>query len=433
MQRFSITLFALVNYMVLVRSLSKPQMGTWALFLIVTTVFETTKSALLKNAHIKYMSTSSDVREKREIASVSFVINSGISILFILAILLFSGQLGVLLNTGPDLMRMLIWFIPGLICMVIFSHLEATQQSHLDFKGVFAGYFVRQVVFFLAILAHTIAKVPFTLEELAMYQSISLVLGTFVIYLYTRKYMEHRFSFSLPWTRRIVAYGGYIFGSGAVSNIFLNLDQLMTAAFLSSSSVAYYNAANRINQLIDIPSYAAADVIFPKVSRASAEEGNSKVNYLYERMVSILLSFTIPTALFIIVFPKFIITEISGARYIAAAPILQLYMITGILRPVQNQAANVLNSIGKSGLVFALNCIYLAGNLGINYYCLHRFGFYGAAFGSVITFSLGAVMWYFVMKKQIGFRIGAVWGYMLDLYKMIYAYAIKLFSKNLRS
>jgi len=130
----------------------------------------------------------------------------------------------------------------------------------------------------------------------------------------------------------------------------------MTAKFISSSSVAYYNTASRLNGLIDIPSYAASEIIFPKSSKAFVEEGENKVKYLYERMVAILLSFTIPASLFILIFPKFVIDIIASNKYEAAAPILQLYMITGLLRPMQNQAANLLNSMGKTALCFLCKC-----------------------------------------------------------------------------
>ena len=98
-------------------------------------------------------------------------------------------------------------------------------------------------------------------------------------------------------------------------------------------------------------------------------------------------------------------------------------------RPAQNQAANLLNSIGKSGLSFAINAGYLAANLGISYVCLMTIGFYGAAVGSVITFSLGAVVWYFVMKKQIGFRLNGVFHYMREYGRLGYGYAVRLLSK----
>lgn len=430
LQRFSLTVFGLINFMILVRWLTQAQLGTWALFLSVTSIFEATKSGLLKNAHIKYVSSSNDKKERTIIASSSLIINTCISFLFIIFLWFFSDWISVKLHTGTDLASMLKCFIPGLLFMIFFSHFEAIQQSHLDFKGVLAGYLVRQFAFFVIILMHTILHISFSLNYLALYQSACILLGAITLYFFSRKYLLHQFDPSVFWVKKIFGYGGYIFGSGIMANIYANVDQLMTAGFISSSSVAYYNTASRINGLVDIPSYAAAEILFPKSSRALAEEGKDKVRYLYERMVAILLSFTTPAALFIIIFPKLVITIIASSKYQAAAPILQLYMITGLLRPMQNQAANLLNSIGKPALCFYINTFGLAENLIINYICLYYFGFYGAAIGTLITSVFGVILWYFVMKKQISLQLSGVIKYMIEFYKSVYIYSTDFIFKT---
>jgi lipopolysaccharide exporter len=421
----------MISYILLVRrGLSKAEMGVYAIFLVVITVFENTKSALLKGAHVKFMSMNEDVAEKIRVASSSLLVNGAINIVFIAALLLLGKDLGRWMNTGPELAVMLRWYIPGLVAMVFFSHLEATQQGNLDFKGVFAGYFVRQVSFFLMVLGQMISRQPMTLADVALYLSASVVFGTIALYLYTRKYLHHRWDYEGRWTKRLLGFGGYIFGSGVVSNVFQSLDKVMTAVLLKSNEyVADYDAATKINQVIDTPSYAASEVLFPKTAQASANEGVEKVRYLFARMMSVLLCFTIPTAIVISLVPGLVIRLIAGPAYLVAAPILQLYMISGVLRPVQNQAANLLNSIGKTRLSFIMNVIYLAVNLGINYVCLMTIGFYGAAVGSVITFSLSTVAWYFVMKKQIGFQLNEVIHYMLEYFRMGYGYATRLFAK----
>ncbi len=416
--------------MVLIRSLPKADMGIWALFLVVTSIFEATKSALLKNAHIKYVSGDTANPEKSVIASSSFLINLLINIIFIFLILAFSTWLNVLLKTGPVLSDMLHWFIPGMIGMVFFSHLEAIQQSHFDFKGVFAGHLVRQFVFFCIILIHLIFHISITLRYLAFYQSISILLGSATLYFYSRKHLLVRFNPSIYWIKKILRYGSYIFGSGIISNIFSNLDQLMTAHYMSTSSVAFYNAATRINGFIDIPSYAASEILFPKMSRASVEEGIGKVKYFYERMVSILMSLIAPIAFFIILFPSFVIRLIAGQQYLQAVPILQLYIIGSFLGPMQNQAANTLNSIGKQGLCFTMNLISLAAKLFITFICLVNFGFYGAAIGSLITSMLNGIFWYNMMKKQIGVRLSNIGRYSLNLYKSAYSYSRSFITRS---
>ncbi len=414
--------------MVLVRVLTKAEMGTWALFLTVTTLFEATKSGLLKNAHIMYVNSSSDEYQKSAIASASFIINTVISLLFIIFILFFSGWLSMLLHASENLSVMLKWFIPGLICMVFFSHFEAIQQSFLDFKGVSAGYLVRQFIFFILIITSLFLHKDFSLQYLAIYQSVSVFLGAIVLFIYTKKYLLYQFNIQKEWINKILGYGKYIFGSGLISNIFINFDQLMTATFMSSYYVSYYNVALRINGFIDIPSYAAAQIIFPKTVRALVEEGSEKVKYLYERISGILLSFTLPIVIFIIIFPKFVITVIAGSQYVAAVPILQLYMIINLINPMQNQAANTLNSIGKAKYVFKLDVLSLLMNLGLNYLCLTIFGFYGAAIGTFITCVINALIWYFTMKKLIDINLSNVGSHIINSYKIVYAEAVKILS-----
>ena len=314
--------------------------------------------------------------------------------------------------------------------MVFFSHLEAIQQSHLDFKGVFAGYFVRQIIFFAIILVYWILKIPLPLTHLVMYQTLTIAIGSIVLYFYSKRYLLYQFKASWLWSKKILGYGGYIFGSGLVANIYSNLDQVMIAKLIAPGSVGFYSVPSRISGLIDIPSYAAADILFPKASRASVDEGKEKVKYLFERMVAILMAFTIPATLFIIIFPRFVTIVIAGPAYLAAVPILQLYMVASIFRPVQNQAANLLNSIGKPKLVFIINTSTVIALLIINYICLKQFGFYGVAIGTLITSLAGFVAWYFVMKKEVDLDMKKVFGYAMGTYKMIFRQIAGLFSKN---
>jgi lipopolysaccharide exporter len=433
LQRFSLTFFGLVNFIILIRTFGNDhaKMGTWALFLIVTAIFETSKNNLIKNSHIRFFNATADEGERKAIASSSFVINVVFTLACFAFILFCVDLISGWLNAGEALSEMLRWYLPGMLFLIPFSHLETIQQAHLDFKGVFVGYFIRQFAFFTVLIVHLVTGIPLSLKLLAIYQSASILLGTAGFYFVARKYLAYVFVYSWEWIKKLIGYGRYIFGSGMMAMLFTNLDQLMIATFLKlPASVAYYNAASRINQLVDIPSYAASEIIFPKVAEASAFTGNDRVRYLYERMVGVLLSFTIPATLFIMLFPKLVIAVIAGSAYYEAALILQIYMFTGILRPVQHQAANLLNSIGKSGLCFIINTVSLAANLLINYYCLKRFGFYGAAIGTLITSILGFALWCLIMKKQIQFKWRDILRYVLETYKFIYTQAAALLQRR---
>jgi lipopolysaccharide exporter len=415
--------------MMLTRTLTLSEMGSWALFLTITTLAEITKSALLKNAHIKFVSGKNLGDEKTAIASSSLIINLSITLFYLLLILLFGRPLSQLLNSAEDLPVMLKWFIPGLLAMVFFSHFEAVQQSHFDFKGVFAGNLARQVIFFAFVLFHFLFHKPLPLYALSIYLSVSIAAGTIVLYFFSKQYLLHRFNPSIVRIKELLGYGGYIFGSSVLSSVFSNLDQLLTASFLLPSSVAYYNAAKRINGFIDIPTYAAAEIVFPKMSQASEDEGISKVKSMYEKMVSLLLCFIIPASVLVILLPKLIIFLLAGSAYASAAFILQIYMIISVIGTLQHQAATSMDSIGKTKLSFFTNLISFIIKLLITYFCLKHFGFYGAAIGALITSVITGFIWYFLMKKEIGFSITAIPKNMKSYYSIAYQKIKSAFSQ----
>ncbi len=408
LQRFSVQIFGVITLILLTRTLSTSDMGVWSLFLIITGLFEMAKTSLLKNAHIKYVAGSADIKEKTAIASSSLLINLSITVLFFLLLLIFSDKVVFLLNTSSDLATALYYFIPGLLIMIFFSHLEAIQQSHLDFKGVFAGYFVRQSVFFISVAIHYFFKIPVTVPQLVIYQSISIAVGTIVLYIYSKKYIHHTFNPAKPWVIKIMNYGGYIFGSGILATAFSSVDSLMSSTLYNQSTVAFYSIANRVNGIVDMPSYVAAEILFPKSSKALNEEGTEKVKYMFERMVGILFTFTVPATIGIILFAKLIIQIIAGSGYEPAIVILQIYMVGGIFRPLQNQAASLLNAIGKTKLCFIMNALTVLLNIICNYTCFKLFGINGGAIGTLITLMIFNFFWYLTIKKEVGITITGI-------------------------
>jgi lipopolysaccharide exporter len=438
LQRFSITLFGLVNFLILIRHLTKPEVGIWAFFLVVTTLFETSKSNLLKNAHIKFVGSNNE--EKTTVASSSLLLNTAISALFILFLLFFSGRLSHWLGAGLELEHMLKWFIPGMSFLVLFSHFEAISQSHLDFKAVFAGHFSRQIVFFTIILIQAIFRIPFSLVQVVIYQSISIAVGSIVLYIFSRKHLQYVFDPSIKWIKQLLSFGGYIFGIAITSNLFANLDQLMIGKFTSSigklsaneshSMVANYNAASRISTWVDVPSYSAAEILLPKVSQVDLNKGHHQVTYMYERMVAVLLCFSTPVALFIFFFPKLVISLIAGAQYVDASFILQMYMLSALVKPIQNQAANIFLYIGKARLCFFLNLLFLGINSALNYLCFKQFGPYGAAIGNVIGCVLGTIVWYSILQRSIDVKYSNIAKYVVETYKTVYSKLILIKNAN---
>lgn len=401
LQRSSIVLFGLTSYLILVRVLSESQMGIWALFLAIGTTFEMTKYALLKNGLITIFHTAKGNDEKSDVVSSSLLLNIGFTGIFIILILISSGFLSRYWET-PALKPMLSWYILTSIALIPFSHYEYLQQANMEFKGVFAAYFIRQGSFFLGVLILVLLPEKSTsLNLLAILQSISVAIGSIISYLYCRKLIMHTFKPRLKWISSLLNYGKYAFGSGACANIFGSMDRYMSASLLNSATVAYYDVSARINNMIDIPTAATADVIFPQSARATIEEGTGKVKYMYERMAGILVGLILPISIITFIFAPWVITLISGRKYLASIPIIRISMIYAILRPIQIQGANILNSINKPNITFYLNICILITNLLLNYVYIKQFGFLGAAYGTLLSTLFSTAITFYLVHRAI--------------------------------
>jgi O-antigen/teichoic acid export membrane protein len=197
----------------------------------------------------------------------------------------------------------------------------------------------------------------------------------------------------------------------------------MTASLMNSVYVAYYDVAARINNLIDIPTTATADIVFPQSARAYHNEGPERVKYIYEKMVGILIGLVLPVSIIVFIFSKQIVLIIAGQKYIEAGTIIRIAMLYAFMRPIQNQAANILNSMNKPKTTFFLNLSILTVSLILNYLLIKNMGFLGAAYGSILTTIFSLALTYYLLKKSINVTVP-------DIFKQTILFYGKMFNKT---
>lgn len=398
-QRFSHTIFNFLNFMILARHLSKKELGVWALFTIITTTFEFSKGSLLKAAHIRLVTSSPTEEEKNKISWSSLAMNSVMTILFILIIIIFSNKISSWLNTDRELSNLFYLYIPGLISMIFLSHYEAVLVSYLDFKGLLIGTLARLITFSGPILFYFLQNRELSLETVMIFNIISIIIGTLALFIICYKYLTFSIQPNKNSIEKILKFGTFVFGTGVVSNIASNIDQLLTSNYLNPISVSYYNTASRLNGFVVIPSFAAADVLFPKFSQLSAEENQDKINLIFEKSIAVILSIMIPIAICLIIFSKYLILIIAGASFESSNMILRIYIVCSVIGIIQNQSANMLTSIGRAKTCFYINTTSIIIKIIIAYIFLSYFGFYGAALATIVMTIVNFIIWYFIMKR----------------------------------
>jgi len=401
-------------------------MGIWALFLAIFTLIENIKQGLLRNPMIKFLSEPEYVNHRNKVQSASLLINVVFSIL-VIGLLFFGGHIFSEWLNSPELFPLFRLGIITIIVLIPFNHLEILLQAHFKFKAIFYGYLCRQGIFMISVILFMLFDKPFlTLINLVKLQIISQLLGAIILAYFTRGYFYRKFETDKQTIGRMFHFGKYIFGTNVFSSFGRSADQFVTAGLISANVVAYYNIVSRINNMMDVPSIAIADVLFPKNVEAMATSGADKVRYYFERMVGTIVSILAPLSILIFLIPRFFITILAGNKYFAAVPILQIVILFSILRPFSYQFGTTMDAIGKPRVNFWVNMLIMILNYGFMYIGLRYTGWLGAAYGTVVSAILSFFIMYFVLNKTIGVKLGETWKWVWYSYRNFFNYLKKI-------
>lgn len=432
LNRFSLIAFGVVSYIILAKKVfpTVGEMGIWALFLAIFTLVENIKQGLLRNPMIKFLSEPEYVNHRNKIQSASLFTNILFSTL-VIGLLFFGGHMFAGLLNTPELYPLFQWGIGIVLVLIPFNHFEVLLQAHFKFKAIFYGYFFRQGIFMVSVITLLIIDKPvLTLVNLAKLQIFSQFCGTLVLLYFAREYFYRRFETEKRTMLRMFHFGKYIFGTNVFSAFGRSADQFISAGLISSDVVAYYNVVSRINNMMDVPSIAIADVLFPKNVEAMATIGTDKVRYYFERMVGTIVCILLPASIVIFLIPHVFIMILAGSKYYAAVPILQIVILFSFLRPFSYQFGTTMDAIGKPRTNFWVNLLAMGLNYGCMYLGLRYTGWLGAAYGSVVSAILSFIIMYSVLHKTIGVRLGETFRYTWVTYQEIYNRFRKILGKK---
>jgi O-antigen/teichoic acid export membrane protein len=434
LQRFSLFFFGAASFMMLVRGFKPQTFSAWALYIVIISIFESIKQGLLRNPAIKFLSLPEYKNRITEVQTASIIINFLFTLIYIVLVIAFGRSFSLLLNS-PELHTLLTGSIILVLLMIPFTHCEIILQAHFRFESIFLANVIRQGIFFAGIVIFFFfLPWQFSLINILALQVLSIVCGLIVMGIYSRLFVSARLRFDSFIIKHMLQFGKYIFGTNLLSQVARNLDHFMTANMLppitAKHFVAYYNSVSRINNMVDVPSLAAADVLFPKNVQVLQSEGIEKVKYYFEKMVATIIAIILPLSLIIFLFPGLILFIIAGPEYYAAAPILQITILFGLVRPLSYQFGSTLDAIGKPRVNFIANAMFFVTGVLLNYILISLFGGMGPAYATAVNAVISLVVMILVLKKYMRIELSKIVKYIGDSYRDFFTFSKKIFKKS---
>lgn len=419
LDRLTGVLFGFGSVYLLLRALSKDEFGVWTLFLTLNATFEMARIGLIQNALIKYAASEGNAHLRPQINTASLVLN-GIITVFQVIFFFLAAPLCAHIWHSPELVPMLHLYALTTVFLLPLSQCNFVQQAHFDFIAPFWTSFVRQGLFFAYLLYIHLSNQHLNLMDLTIAQSVTTAIAALVSLILCRRYWHFSTSIDWQWVNTLFHFGKYVFGTNLSSMIHKNVDKMMLGSLASTSAVAVYDLAIRINNLIEIPTLSISAIVFPKSAQRIDTEGKPAIKALYEQSVGAMLALIIPAAALVLLFPEQIITIIAGEKYLDTVPILRLTVLFSLLLPFGMQFGTTFDAIGKPKINFYMVLISTILNAVLNYYFIKIWGIYGSVYATLTTISIGFVITQILIHRELGVNTLRPFKYIKDFYVTVW-------------
>lgn len=190
-----------------------------------------------------------------------------------------------------------------------------------------------------------------------------------------------------------------LIATSAFATIYARIDQVMIKNMIDTYSVGLYDAAVRLSEVwYFIPNVIGAS-LFPAIMnarRVSKELYRSRLL----KLTGLLFVVSAITSILTFIFSDHIVLFIFGSAFIGSILILKIYVLSNISSALNYVMNNYFIAENYRKLIFISSFVGMAANVILNLILIPKFGMVGAAWATLISYSLPITSVFFVKKTR---------------------------------
>lgn len=361
-----------------------------AIFLILAT-------SGINTTILKLCSTDNDETEKLKIFKNSIIISLFTSLGVVLAVWFLS--FNNFLSKDRVINEQMSFFILQVPIMVFNSIVLSYLQAQQKIKEISN---IQSISKLFIIVISIISAFIYGLSGYILGLLIATFLSAFIYFLplkQTFKQLKY-IKINVKHTKHILKFSSYAFGTGLLWQIIISSGPIISSFFNEDNvQLAYYgNAQLIINTLMMIP-MTLNQIMIPRLSRQERDIFTLKQTFdNYQKRMIILM--TIVTIASYTIIP-FLIPIVFGQSYKGSIVYFKILLIGLFCWGIYSPKNNTLFGMGKVKYVFYINLLMCFLNFILNIILIKKYGVFGAAYSSCITFFGGILINNYYFKKLI--------------------------------
>lgn len=187
--------------------------------------------------------------------------------------------------------------------------------------------------------------------------------------------------------------------SGVVISIYMKIDQVMIKSFLTYKDLGYYAVAVKLCEAWYFVPVVISTSVFPAIVNAKNSNQQiyfSRIQKLYDFLASISIGIAIPVT----IFSNLIIEILFGNSYQPASSVLTIYIWAGVATFLGVASNQYLITENLTKLSFYRTLLGMIINVLMNLFLIPAYGINGAAFATLISYSVTVFSIYFDKRAR---------------------------------
>lgn len=294
--------------------------------------------------------------------------------------------------------RTLIWLIAFSVLFQSFNGIDFYFQSKVASKRI------TWVNMFMVVVSAIIKIVLIVYKADLIYFAGVYAIETFIcaagfIYFYRKENLSlSNWKFSWPTAQKMIARSWFLIIGTIATAIYMKIDQVMIKELMSDRAVGLYSAAVKTCSVWLFVTVAITQSVFPSLvllKKRSQEEFLKQLQQLYNLLIKIAIVASIVYTLF----SEVIIEFLFGYEYIESSGILTIYIWSIIFVFLSNGSWGYYLNENLEKFSSIRLIVGALINVFLNLLFIKKFGLLGAAYATLISYSISGYFVNALFKK----------------------------------
>lgn len=202
--------------------------------------------------------------------------------------------------------------------------------------------------------------------------------------------------------RRLVEYAVPLTATRGANVLDKKVDIVLVGSLASLTAAAYYTVAKQLADFISMPAASFGYALSPILGEQTSASEAARAARLYERSLTYVLFCYIPACVGLVLVAGPTVRYIFGDAYAPAIPVVQVFSAFILVNAVNKITSDALDYMGRARARAIVKSTMAVSNAGLNVLLIPIFGAVGAAFATVLTYSIYTGTNVYVIHLELG-------------------------------